>query len=88
MCFYFTALVIGLACQEVEGVAEQRQDGEQRAMRSWGAAGEVENEGATADSADATAQRGERRVAEAVIAHGLGEARHEALADGERGFGG
>lgn len=80
--------MLAVSGEEVESVREQGQHGQQGAFRATGASGKVEHEGAATDAADASAERGEGRVTEAVLAHFFGEAGDESMADGECCFGG
>jgi hypothetical protein len=84
--------MLGVAGEEIQGVGEEREDGAERAFGSARAAGEVEEEGVAGgmgdDAAEASAECGVGGVVGAGLADEFGEAGDEAVADGERGFGG
>jgi hypothetical protein len=84
--------MIGLSSQQVECVGQQVQHGAQGGGGTCRAAGKVQDERAVAvlrvDAADAAAERGEGRVAQAVLADDFRNAGDEAVADGEGGIGG
>ncbi len=77
-----------VACEEIEGVGQERKDGSQGTFSSFRAAGEIDNKAVRGDTGYAAAEGGEGSAGGAVLADEFGEAGDEAGADGECGFGG
>ncbi len=79
--------MLGVPGEKIEGMGKQRKDGAQGAFGAVGIAGEVENKGVSVGDADAAAEGGKGRLAGAVLANKLGEARNKPGGDGEGSFG-
>lgn len=74
------------AGEQFESMGQNRQGSAQGTDRAFGTAGEVENDGRAAGSAEAAAEDGERRVTAAFGAHQLGNALEHPVADGRGSF--
>ena len=75
-----------LAAQQVERVGKDRQDHREVLADAFGAAGEVDDQGAAADAGDGAAEHRHRSVLEAFGAHGFGEAGHFVVKHFARGL--
>lgn len=78
--------VAGPAAEQVERVGQDGKCGAERMDGAGGAAGEIEDEGGAAGTAEGAAEDGERCLAAAFGAHELGNAGEETVADGVGGF--
>lgn len=73
--------------EQVESMRQKRQDRRQRALRSGGAAWEVDDQGAADGAAHGTAECRERRMAQSIGAHPLSQALDDTVADQPGGIG-
>ena len=79
--------VFGVAGEQVEGVAKERQHGLERGDGTARAAGKVQDEGLAEGSADGAAEGCVGGFGETGGAHAFGDAIEQAIADGAGSFG-